>query len=191
MVLYVDETECPEYFIVTGLLVNSKQDIDMAFKHFKKHALTINISRKKKAILCTEFKSTILDSHFPNVKKVMLKELNNISHCVIFTCFVKKGQKFQQNDKERTYINSIAKIVQNCDTPVEVLFDRFRINSFEKDIIKKLSSLSNVVSASPVDSQKEYGIQFVDNLCSAIRLKKTENDTEDFYTLIDKWVKEV
>ena len=48
-----------------------------------------------------------------------------------------------------------------------------------------------MVSASPVDSQKEYGIQFVDNLCSAIRLKKTENDTEDFYTLIDKWVKEV
>ena len=29
MYLFVDETECPEYFIVTGLLVNSKEDVEL------------------------------------------------------------------------------------------------------------------------------------------------------------------
>ena len=36
MYLFVDETECPEYFIVTGLLVNSKEDIELAYKAFQK-----------------------------------------------------------------------------------------------------------------------------------------------------------
>ena len=30
MYLFVDETKCPEYFIVTGLLVNSKEDVELA-----------------------------------------------------------------------------------------------------------------------------------------------------------------
>ena len=38
MVLYVDETENDDYFIVTGLLVNSQTDIINTYNHFKKRA---------------------------------------------------------------------------------------------------------------------------------------------------------
>lgn len=36
MILYIDETENDNYFIVTGLLVTSKQNVDMTYKRFKK-----------------------------------------------------------------------------------------------------------------------------------------------------------
>ena len=37
MVLYVDETECEEFFIVTGLLVENASDVNDAYKRFKKN----------------------------------------------------------------------------------------------------------------------------------------------------------
>ena len=52
MILYVDETENDNYFIVTGLLVNSKQTVDMTYKRFKK---------KSK---CDEFKSKAKRKNF-------------------------------------------------------------------------------------------------------------------------------
>lgn len=36
MILYVDETESEESFIVAGLLTDSKNATDLAYKHFKK-----------------------------------------------------------------------------------------------------------------------------------------------------------
>ena len=74
---------------------------------------------------------------------------------------------------------------------MSVLFDRFRITSFEKNIIKKLLSFNHVRYADAVDSQKEYGIQLVDNLCSIIRLHKTSSDEHNFYELIKDNVREV
>ena len=34
MILFVDETECKDYFIVAGLLTESKSKTDDAFKNF-------------------------------------------------------------------------------------------------------------------------------------------------------------
>ena len=36
MLLFVDETENEDYFIVTGLLVESQNDIDLIYSRFKK-----------------------------------------------------------------------------------------------------------------------------------------------------------
>ena len=68
MVLYVDETENDDYFIVTGLLVNSQTDIINTYNHFKKRADKLKIAPKEKGKLFTEFKSTLLDNRFQKIK---------------------------------------------------------------------------------------------------------------------------
>ncbi len=191
MILYVDETESPEYFIVTGLLVNSRKDIESVYKHFRKSVLRIQIPRKMKARIFTEFKSTLLDKDYKNVKIRMLEELNKIHHCVIYSCALKKDEKFIQQDKEATYIKSISRIAESCEDTVDVFFDRFRLPAFEQSIVRNLKCLPNVENVEAVDSQKEIGIQFADNLCSVIRLNRTGFDNFNFFSLIEKYVKEV
>jgi len=48
MILYIDETECDDYFIVAGLLTQSKHNTDLAYKHFKKGLKSMKISPKEK-----------------------------------------------------------------------------------------------------------------------------------------------
>ena len=58
-------------------------------------------------------------------------------------------------------------------------------------IVSAISMKENVTSIKPVESQSEAGIQFVDNICSVIRLHKTGKDSSQFYVLIHNRVKEV
>ena len=51
MLLFVDETENEDYFIVTGLLVESQNDIDLIYSRFKKKAKNLNISDKN--VICS------------------------------------------------------------------------------------------------------------------------------------------
>lgn len=191
MYLFVDETECPEYFIVTGLLVNSMQDVELAYKRFKKKVDTIKISPKKKAILFTEFKSTLMDKHYQKAKAEMLCGLNEFEYYVVFSCFEKKNIRFVQEEKESTYLLLISRIVSSLSKKVDVVFDRFNKKDFEMHIIGTLISFNKVSSALATDSQTEIGLKYVDNLCSVVRLKKTNQDVHDFYTLIEKRTKEV
>lgn len=80
MLLFVDETENEDYFIVTGLLVESQNDIDLIYSRFKKKAKNLNISDKKRAQLFTEFKSTLMDRNYQKLKISMLSELSSIEH---------------------------------------------------------------------------------------------------------------
>jgi len=52
-------------------------------------------------------------------------------------------------------------------------------------------SYQNVQAIMSMDSQKEAGLQFVDNICSVVRLHKSGTDEFGFYKLIEKHVKEV
>jgi len=63
MLLFVDETENEDLFIVTGFLVKSKEDADLAYKHFKRKIKDCRISDREKRKLFTEFKSTLMDQH--------------------------------------------------------------------------------------------------------------------------------
>ena len=92
MTLFVDETENEEFFIVTGLLVNSKEDVDLAYKRFKKSIGGAHISNKVKQSLFTEFKSVQMDHHFQTLKRKMLLEIMAFDNSIIYSCYVKKDK---------------------------------------------------------------------------------------------------
>ena len=110
---------------------------------------------------------------------------------MLFTPVILKTQKFSQKDKERTYINLISRIASSITDDVDVIFDMFNKKDFESAIIKKLLSFEKVKTAVAADSQKETGLKFVDNLCSVIRLNKTNTDKYGFYKEIEPYAKEV
>lgn len=53
-----------------------------------------------------------------------------------------------------------------------------------------MESHPNVLSINSCDSRNEPGLQFVDNLCSVIRLNKTKKKN-DFYSLIKNYIIEL
>ena len=103
MTLFVDETENEDFFIVTGLLVRSKEDVDLAYRKFKKGISGAHISNKLKQSLFTEFKSVQLDHHFQALKKRMLLEIMEFDNSIIYSCHVKKDKLFYQKKKEDVY----------------------------------------------------------------------------------------
>lgn len=191
MLLFVDETENNDYFIVTGLLVESQNDIDLSYGRFKKKAKNINISDKKKGQLFTEFKSTLMDRNYQKLKRAMLFELNAIEHYIIYSCHIKKDLSFTQALKEQVYINLLSKIVIGISCELEIIFDTFNKQDFEVKIIDVISSLPNVRSIKGCDSQKNPGLQFADNLCSTCRRHLDGSDTSNFFDVIKENVKEV
>lgn len=80
MVLYVDESENPEYFIVTGLLLNSREEAEHVYKRFKKKARSMPVSKRDRARVFTEFKSTILDRHYQKMKIKMIESIAETEH---------------------------------------------------------------------------------------------------------------
>lgn len=189
MVLYVDETENDDYFIVTGLLVNSQTDIINTYNHFKKRADKLKIAPKEKGKLFTEFKSTLLDNRFQKIKGFMIEELDVIEHCVIYSCYIKKSSKFSQELKEETYIKLLRKIVEAIDVDVDIVFDTFNKRNFEESILSTISKLQNVNSIESCDSQLSPGLQYVDNLCSIYRHHLSGTDKNGFFEKIENYVK--
>ena len=49
-----------------------------------------------------------------------------------------------------------------------------------------IGNISNVNSVIPKDSKSESGLKFVDNLCSTIRLYRSNKDEWNFYEIIAK-----
>ena len=184
MLLYVDETENDKFFIVAGLLVCSKQDIDLAYAHVRKLVKHMPIRARKRTNILTEFKSTLLDKDYQRIKIALLKELNNIDSQIIFACHRKTEHRFSQLHKESTYLTLLSRIVTTINADVDVIFDTFNKATFEDRIITEISALPNVQAISPRDSQREAGLQFIDNVCSAIRLHKTGIDIYRFYEII-------
>lgn len=191
MILYVDETENEEYFIVTGLLLHSREHAEKAYKHFKKSISGWPIHAREKSILYTEFKSTILDRRYKRVKYKLLEALDEIGPYVIYSCFIKKGTVFTQEFKEETYLTLLSKIVASISDDISVVFDTFNKRDFEERISNRVLSYCNVQAVMSRDSQKDAGLQFVDNICSVIRLKKSEADIYNFFKYIESWVVEV
>ena len=191
MILFVDETENEDFFIVTGLLAHSKEEIDLAYKRFKKSIKNYPVSPAEKQLIFGEFKSVLLDRRYQRIKLKMLKELNSINETIIYSCYIKKRSGFPQLEKEKTYILLLNKIVSSIDHDIEIVFDTFNKLNFERKIIESVSGRENVIAISAQDSQLEPGLQFVDNLCSILRLKKSYKDTYNFYAFIEQFVIEV
>lgn len=183
MILYIDETENDKYFIVTGLLVTSKRNVDMSYKRFKKKVNAMNLSPKRKEKIFNEFKSVILDREFQRIKRSMLIEIMKLENQVIYSCYLKKEETFNQQRKEKQYIKLLNTIVSSISDDIHIIFDAFNKKDFETNIIESIKTNKNVISIQPRNSFDEAGIQFVDNLCSVIR-QSISDDSNEFYLLI-------
>ena len=157
MILFVDETENNEFFIVAGLLVNSREDAEVAYSRFKKSVKQIPIPEKKRAHIFTEFKSGLLDRDFKRIKIKMLEEVNNMEHRIIYSCYIKNGEYFSQKLKEGAYITLLSKIVSSIENDFSIIFDTFNKKDFEDCIVDRLSSYKNVQAIMPRDSQNVNG----------------------------------
>ena len=144
MILFVDETECKDYFIVAGLLTESKSKTDDAFKRFKKKVKNFPIPPKKKEKLFTEFKSVLLDKEYQKIKVCMLEHIDSLNYSVIYSVYKK---------------------------------------DFEEKIINSIKLNHNVLSIIQQDSRLEFGLQFIDNICSVIRLHIDRKESTLYYLL--------
>lgn len=185
MILYVDETENNDYFIVAGLLVESKEQTDFVFKQFKRKVKNFRLTPREKEKVFIEFKATILDREYQRIKVCMLEHINRMNYSVFYSVYPKNGQKFYQEYKEQEYIRMLEKIVSNINKNIDIIFDAFKKKDFEEKIIKIISSKENVLSIQKRDSRLEDGLKFVDNICSIIRLYKTSQNTV-FYHLLSE-----
>jgi len=98
MILFVDETECEDYFIVAGLLTDSKLKTDATFKKFKKKVKNFPISPKDKEKIFTEFKSVILDKKYQRIKVCMLEHISTMNYSIYYAVYKKKSKSFYQQD---------------------------------------------------------------------------------------------
>ena len=188
MILYVDETENDNYFIVTGLLVKSEKGINDVYHSFKKQVNKLKIPKKYKSKLYVEFKSTLLDTRFQKIKMKLLESLNAIDDTVIYSAYIKKTNHIKQSLKDKTYIKLLTSIVNYIDKSIhlDIVFDSFPNKRTVAHIVDVISKIENVKSIAPADSQLVPGLQYVDNLCSTVRMNITGTDNYGFYKLIEK-----
>lgn len=196
MILYVDETENNDYFLVAGLLIDTEENAELTYKHFKKKIRDFKIDAKYKSKIFVEFKSVLIDYDYQRVKIKMLEEISNLKGRIIFSMYDKNGVRFNQVLKESVYITLLSKILNeiedNCDT---VIFDEFGNKRFEENIVKSIVCNTDIENASPGNSQKVHGLQFVDNICSVIRHHIADDECDDYfvlyYKIIEKMITEV
>ena len=191
MILYVDETENEKYFIVTGLLVESEATLTLAYKRFKNKIKGFNIREKYKSNLFTEFKSTLLDNTYTRIKEKMVEEIVSLDGIAIYSCYIKKDIKFKQELKESVYITLLSKIIGEIDRGCTIVFDSFGKKDFEERIINSFRDVDCVEKIFPGISEKEPGLQFVDNICSLIRLHISKDKKDVYYDKIRHMLKEV
>lgn len=188
MVLYIDETEHQNYFIVGGILAKSETDVELAYKKFKKSVSKYPLTESLKRKVFLEFKSTEIDKQFQRIKRRLLTEINEIDGVVLYSCYVKKQKNMKQVLKESVYITLLSNIINSIDEPVEVTFDSFNKKDFEESIVSTFMEFSNVISIKPFNSQWSAGLKFADNVCSVIRLHLTDRDVYNYYDIISEKV---
>ena len=191
MILYVDESENEEYFIVAGLLVDSPLTVRKAYRYFKKQIKNYKISDKAKSKIYIEFKSNLIDRNYYRVKQKLLEVIADLDADIICSCHTKKYPKLNQVQKESIYITLISNILSKLEHESEVVFDRFGKNDFETRIIDSTKDNALITDIYPEDSQVDPGLQFADNICSVIRLHKSNEDSHDYFDIIENMVEEI
>lgn len=166
----------------------SQEITDLAYRVFKNRIKGYYVPSNKKTKLFTEFKSTLTNYKYRNIKKRMLQIVNY--ECVSIVCskYKKQGKPMKQGVKEKVYLRMLSRIVENLNPVVNIniCIDQLGSKSFTSTVINKLCLYSNVVSVCVKDSRLEHGIQFVDNICSAIRLNLINTNCEFFNIIKDK-----
>ena len=191
MILYVDETENDDYFIVAGLLANSETDVELAYKRFKNNIKGARLTNKAKEKIYTEFKSTLIDKNYFAIKKKLLEEISLLDSSVLFSAYKKKSPRLNQIQKQSIYITLISNVLSAINEPADVVFDGFNNAAFENDIIQSVRFYENISSITPGDAQAVHGLQFADNICSTIRLHLSDSDEHNYYSFIKHLTSEI
>lgn len=182
--LYIDESLDEKVFVVGGILVNSEKDLLLAYSQFKKQIMNIPMTRKQKENVTYEFKSSLLDRTYPQIKRKLLYKLN-ILDCNIVYSYKKLDAKLVQEDKENFYIELLSKIVSNINEDVTIItFDSFGNTKFENRIVKEIREIKNVKSIIKDESYNNKGLQFADNVVGVIRRKLSNVDDNGFFDII-------
>ncbi len=191
MILYIDETEHEDYFIVAGLLAKSEQEVNLAYKKFKKGVKNYPLTNKTKQKIFLEFKSTLIDRQFQKIKIKLLQQIQEIDGVVLYSCYVKKQKNMKEVLKESVYITLLSNIINSIDQNIDVIFDEFKNKKFEDSIVNTFIDFENVNSITPRNSQEVPGLQFADNVCSVVRLYVTASDENDYFSHIESIVRSV
>ena len=142
------------------------------------------MTRKQKENVTYEFKSSLLDRTYPQIKRKLLYKLN-ILDCNIVYLYKKLNAKLVQEDKEKFYIELLSKIVSNINEDVTIItFDSFGSAKFENKIVKEISEIKNVKSIIKDESYNNKGLQFADNVVGVIRRKLSDVDNNNFFDII-------
>lgn len=191
MILYIDETEHEEYFIVAGLLARSEQEVNLAYKQFKKSVKNYPMTEKAKQNIFLEFKSTLIDIRFQRIKTKMLQYIGELDGVVLYSCYIKKQKNMKEVLKESVYITLLSNIVNSIEDHVDIIFDEFKNKKFEDSIVSTFIDFDNVDSIAPRNSQEIPGLQFADNVCSVVRLQLTGHDKDGYYSCIEHMIRSV
>jgi len=191
MRMYVDETGNNEIFLVAGLVTASPESVELAYKQFKKSISADYIPAKYKSKIYTEFKSTLLDRDYSHIKRKMLQTIASTDSLIVYSCTTGRTVVRNKTVFQSTYITLLSKIVNNFHDDIDIQFDAFGDMLFEETIVASMKNIPYVRSIEPTDSRVTWGIQFIDNICSVLRLKETNSDHHGYYEIIRSKVQRV
>ena len=186
--LYIDESFDEKIFVVGGVLVESENQIILAFKQLRKQIIKTPLTRKQKEKIMFELKSVSLDRSYPKIKRKLLYKLNSID-CNIIYSYRTIASPLSQEAKEKTYIELLSKIINHLkDEVIIITFDLFNNISFENKIIKEIGQLKNVKKIKRDLSFNNKGLQFADNVVGTIRRHISGIDINNDYEIISNKV---
>lgn len=182
--LYVDESIDEKCFVVGGILVKNEQDLNMAYKQFKKSINSIPMTRKQKERITYEFKGNLLDRSYQQIKRKLLNKLNSFDCTIVYSSSYIMD-KWDHKKREKIYIQLLDSIVKSISNDTMVIsFDSFGNTAFEQNVIYEIQKNNNVKTISCDFSFNSKGLQFADNICGVIRKHLSGNDSHHYYEII-------
>ena len=189
--LFIDESIDEKFYVVGGILTDSESELLLVYNQFKKQVLNMPLTNKQKINITTEFKSTLLDKTYPQIKKKFLYKVNTFNCDVIYS-YKTLNEKLNKDISETTYIELLTNIVRSINDDVIVItFDNFSNVRFENRIISTIGNLKNVKSIKKDYSYNNKGLQFADNVVGVIRRKLSDTDNNGFFDIISNKIVEV
>ena len=189
--LFIDESIDEKFYVVGGILTDSESELLLVYNQFKKQVLNMPLTNKQKINITTEFKSTLLDKTYPQIKKKFLYKVNTFNCDVIYS-YKTLNEKLNKDISETTYKELLTNIVRSINDDVIVItFDNFSNVRFENRIISTIGNLKNVKSIKKDYSYNNKGLQFADNVVGVIRRKLSDTDNNGFFDIISNKIVEI
>ena len=187
--LFIDESNDNNVFVVGGILIENEEELFLVYNQFKKQINRIPLTRRQKEKICFEFKSTLLENSYPQIKRKLLYKLNALN-CDIVYDYRKMVTGFNQETKRKFYLDCLTNIVNNInDEMIIVTIDELGSERFENLVFSEISKIKNVKSIIKNNSFNNKGLQIADNIVGVIRKHLSNIDKDNFYSIIANKIK--